>query len=250
LSRNQWCHAPVGAANPRRFTALDSDLILNSAVTEIERHAEWVSVSAAAGTYGARNLVVAVPLQLYEQPGLLPLLPAEQRKVLSRYRRGEVIKTVLVFERPWWRDRGLSGDILSSGGVFNAALDGSPADGGLGILILFATAATAQRLSQTQAESDRISQAIDWLRSLSGWPAPNPIAARSIDWNADPWSLGGSASRRPIGGWPATPDLFASSQRIHFAGSETANEWRSFMEGALQSAERAAEDVLCDVSTG
>jgi monoamine oxidase len=230
-------------------TALGSDLVLNAAVTDIEQQAEWLCVSAGAGTYRARNLVVAVPPQLYEQLGLFPLLPAERRKAVATYRRGEVIKTILVFERPWWRDRGLSGDILSPGSLFNAALDGSPANGGVGILVLFATAATARRLSQTQAESDRISKAIEWLRSLSGCPVPNPIAARSIDWNADPWSLGGYASRRPISCWSATPDLFASSQRIHFAGSEAANEWRSFMEGALQSAERAADDVLCDLST-
>ncbi|QTN19284.1 FAD-dependent oxidoreductase [Brevundimonas sp. AJA228-03] len=230
-------------------SALGGDLILNAAVTEIEQHTEWFRVSARPGTYRARNLVVAVPPQLYEQLGLFPLLPAERRKVLATYRHGEVIKTILVFERPWWRDRGLSGDVLSPGSMFNSALDGSPENGGVGILVLFATAAAARRLSQTRAESDRISKAIDWLRGLSGWPVPNPIAARSIDWNADPWSLGGYASRRPIGGWSETPDLFASSQRIHFAGSETANEWRSFMEGALQSAERAADDVLRDLST-
>lgn len=230
-------------------SALGSDLILNAAVTGIERHTEWVSVSAGTRTYRARNLVVAVPPQLYEQLGLFQVLPAEHRSVLSNYRRGEVIKTILVFERPWWRDRGLSGDILSPGGAFNAALDGSPADGDLGILVLFATAKAARRLSETRGEADRIAQAINWLKSLSGWPVPLPIAARSIDWNADAWSLGGYASRRPIGGWSAAPDLYASSHRLHFAGSETATEWRSFMEGALQSAERAADAVLRDLST-
>jgi monoamine oxidase len=229
--------------------ALGGDLILNAAVTGIEQHAEWLRVSAGAGTYRARNLVIAVPPQLYEKLGLFPLLQAERRKVAATYSRGEVIKTILVFERPWWRDRGLSGDVLSPGSVFNAALDGSPADGGVGILVLFSTATAARRLSQTLAESDRISKAIDWLRSVSGSPVPPPIVARSIDWNADPWSLGGYASRRPISGWSTAPDLFASSQRIHFAGSETANEWRSFMEGALQSAERAADAVLRDLST-
>ncbi len=229
-------------------SALGSDLILNAAVTEIERHEEWVSVRAGAETYRARHLVVAVPPQLYEKLGLLPLLPADRRGVVANYRRGEVIKTILVFERPWWRDLGLSGDILSPGGVFNAALDASPADGGQGILVLFATAGTAQRLSQTRAESERIAKAIDWLSSLNGWRVPRPIAARSIDWNADAWSLGGYASRRPLGGWSAATDLYASSQRLHFAGSETATEWRSFMEGALQSAERAADAVLRDLS--
>ena len=35
---------------------------------------------------------------------------------------------------------------------------------------------------------------------------------------------------------------------IHFAGTETATEWRSYMEGALQSAERASAEVAAAIS--
>ena len=136
------------------------------------------------------------------------------------------------------------------GGIFNAAVDCSPADGNVGILVLFATAASALRLSGMAAEGDRIASAVEWLKSLSGQVVPEPIVARSIDWNADPFSLGGYASRRGIGSWRTTPELFGPLQRVHFAGTETATEWRSFMEGALQSAERAASEVLAELVTG
>ena len=32
--------------------------------------------------------------------------------------------------------------------------------------------------------------------------------------------------------------------RIHFAGTETAVEWTGYLEGALESGERAAREVL------
>ena len=41
----------------------------------------------------------------------------------------------------------------------------------------------------------------------------------------------GSALREPCG-------------LVHWAGTETATEWNGYMEGALQSAERVASEVL------
>jgi len=73
--------------------------------------------------------------------------------------------------------------------------------------------------------------------------APDPPATFSHDWTRDPFSLGGYASRRAIGHFAAAPDLFAPWGQAHFAGTETATEWRSYMEGALQSGERAAGEV-------
>jgi monoamine oxidase len=116
--------------------------------------------------------------------------------------------------------------------------------------VLFSTAASAHRLGCITEEHERIAKAVDWLETLSGGAVPKLLAARSVHWNAEPQSLGGYASRRGIGGWSAVANLFAPVQRVHFAGSETATEWRSFMEGALQSAERAVKEILAELSLG
>lgn len=247
----QW-YLAEGAEPLARHLAggLGESVVLNSPVTNIELHGEWLTVDATTGVYRARHLIVAVPPQLYGRIGLLPLLPEERRRVIADYKHGHVIKTILVFDSPWWRNLGASGRALSAGGIFNAAVDGSPADGSVGILVLFATAASALRLCGTTLESGRIARAVDWLKTLSGGAIPELLAARSIDWNADPFSLGGYASRRGIGGWRSTADLFTPVRRVHFAGTETAAEWRSFMEGALQSAERAADEVLAELALG
>jgi monoamine oxidase len=149
-----------------------------------------------------------------------------------------------MFDEPWWRRTNHSGIAVSPRQTFGAIVDGSPEDSSVGVLILFSTATGGQILSKSSNEASRVEQAMQWLRRIHGNDVPDPICARSIDWSADPFSLGGYAGRRGIGGWRIAPDLFSPLGKLHFAGTETAKTWRSFMEGALQSGVRAADEVL------
>ena len=247
----QWYLAEgTGPLAEHLATGLGLALVCRAPVIKLTQHDEWVSAETAAGVYRARRLIVAVPPQLYASIGLLDLLPEARRRVIGDFRPGRVIKTILVFGHPWWRNFGASGRVMSAGSIFNAAVDCSPADGSSGILVLFSTASSACRLGRMAEEHERIALAVNWLGTLTGRTVPKPLAARSIDWNADPHALGGYASRRSMGGWSSVPDLFAPFNRVHFAGTETATEWRSFMEGALQSAERAANEVMVEIARG
>jgi monoamine oxidase len=240
----QWFLAEGAGGMVRHLAqAVGDALILNSPVTRVVQDTDAVTVTAATGTWRAARAVVAVPPQLYGAIGLLPELPRSWQESLVGWRLGSVVKTILVFSEPWWRRAGLSGMVVSPGGTFGAAVDASPPDGA-GILIVFSTAQGAQRLAALPGEKDRIAQALRWVGHAFGSPVQDPVEARSVDWSADPFSLGGYASRWGIGGWIAAPDLFAPHGRLHFAGSETANRWRSFMDGAVQSGLRAAGEIL------
>lgn len=109
--------------------------------------------------------------------GILPHLPENRQRAIAGYQPGSVIKTALVFEKPWWREQGLSGSLLSPGAICNAELDASPPDGRAGTLVLFSTSASGRRLGQTTSESDRIEKVIEWLRSVVS-ATPIPYAAR------------------------------------------------------------------------
>jgi monoamine oxidase len=86
------------------------------------------------------------------------------------------------------------------------------------------------------------------LGQLARWfgdEAKQPAQVVTVDWCAEPWSRGcpvavaspraltttGTTLREPVG-------------RVHFAGTETATEWTGYLEGALESGERAAREVL------
>jgi monoamine oxidase len=226
---------------------LGASIALSAPVVGLERKSDRMVLETPQGSFAARQVVVAVPPQLYGRMGLTSWFSAAQQKVLSEYRQGAVIKTLLVFAKPWWRELGLSGRAGGAGGLFNAMVDASPADGSIGILVLFSTGPSGRHLAATRSEAARIGLALEDLRNTVA-NAPATLFARSVDWNDDPWSLGGYASRRGPGGWMQAPDLFQSRECFHFAGTETADEWRSFMEGALQSAERAADAALRGLS--
>lgn len=244
-SSMQWFLAEGTGPLARHLAdGLGSSVITQAPVTQVSQRGERFAVETPSGSYAAHHLVVAVPPQLHARIGLLPWLPAKHRQVLSAYRTGSVVKTILVFATPWWRELRLSGRAGGVGGLVNAMVDASPDDAGAGVLVLFSTAGSGRRLGAWSSETQRIDHALTWLSVLVGKAIPVPLAARSVDWSSDPWSLGGYASCRAPGGWVAAPDLFRSAGRLHFAGKETATEWRSFMEGALQSADRAAAAVL------
>ena len=225
-------------------TGLGGSSLLNSPAQSIEIKGDRATVETTRGRYSAKHIIVAVPPQLYDKLGLLNVIPPKRSRVLAAYRLGKVIKTLLVFDTPWWRAKGLSGRIQQTGSFFNSAVDCSPPGGRVGILAIFSTSRSARNLGMNHPESVRIRLSMEWLRQVTNTTIPSAIAARSVDWSADPWSLGGYASVRPLGGWLAVPQLFAPVGKIHFAGTETATEWRSYMEGALESGERAAQSIL------
>jgi monoamine oxidase len=223
---------------------LGSSIVLNAVVSGVYPEPDCVRVVTSLSDFRGRRVVITPPPQLYDAMGVTPYLPEAWRRAIGGYRLGVCIKTVLVFETPWWRRDGFSGVIEDSGGLFGPAVDASPADGRCGVLVVFSTAENGRRLGGVASESGRIQAALAWIAEAFGAPPPQPVSARLVDWNAEVFSLGGYASRRGIGGWLAAPDLFAPLGRLHFAGSETAGEWRSFMEGALGSGIRAADEVL------
>ena len=241
----QWFLAEgMGPLVQHLADSLGASCVLGAPVLGLERKSERMIIDTPRGSFAGHQVVVAVPPQLYGRMRLASWFAEPERKVLSDYRIGSVIKTVLVFAKPWWRDLGLSGRAGSAGGLVNAMVDASPADSSVGILVLFSTGGSGRRLAAKRSEPERINLAVEELSRAVARPVPPAISARSVDWNDDPWSLGGYASRRGPGGWVQAPDLFRSRGCFHFAGSETADEWRSFMEGALQSAERAASAAL------
>ena len=64
-----------------------------------------------------------------------------------------------------------------------------------------------------------------------------------MDWGAERWTAGCVS---PVGPRLLTrfgPALRAPVGRVHWAGTETAEVWTGYMEGAVRSGERVADEV-------
>lgn len=223
--------APLGGA-----------LRLETPVTAITQQGGGVEVQTEAGVFRARRVIVAMAPALAGRIAMEPF-SARREQLAQRMPMGSVIKCQVAYAQPFWRAQGLSGEVVSEKAVFSPVFDNSPADGSIGVLVGFIDGAEAVQWSGRPEERRRA--VIDSLVASFGEQAAQPIDYADQDWIADPWSRGcytgvptpGTLSR--LG-----PALREPCGAVHWAGTETAEAWCGYIEGALGSGERAAAEVL------
>src|SRR5207302_11203459 len=94
------------------------------------------------------------------------------------------------------------------------------------------------------APDARRSAFVEELAAFLGDAARSPVDYIEKDWSQEPWTRG-----CPVGSLPPGvlakhgPGLRAPSGRIHWAGTETADYWVGYMDGAVRAGERAAREV-------
>lgn len=218
---------------------LGEALLLNSPVSGIAAEAGGVRI-VARRELRARRALVTVPAHLRDRISFDPVLPDPQRKLAGTIRFGRLIKCAAVFERPFWREEGLSGEALSDLGPATLTFDNSPPGGSPGVLLGFVGGADARRLAELP-EDERREGVLGGLARLFGPRAATPDLYLEQDWGAEPWSEGGPTFLMPPGAWTAAGSALREPHGpVHWAGSETAERWAGFMDGAIRSGERAA----------
>jgi monoamine oxidase len=237
----------VGGAqqlSERLAEPLGPRLVLNCPVRSIEQSTEGVVVRGERATYRARAVIVAVPPLLAGRIHYTAALPSTRDQLTARMPMGSVIKYVAAYERPFWREAGLSGEVVSDTGITVTTFDDSSADGSHAALVTFSDAAAGRQWTDRTPEERRAAVLTEFVRFF-GPQAAKPIDFVEKNWNDDPWSGG------CYGGVPTPGTLTAFGEalrapcgRIHWSGTETATEWMGYLDGAIQSGVRAAAEVI------
>ncbi len=221
-------------------------LRLNTPVAAIATTAEGVLAEAPGNRISARNAVVAVPAPLRGRISFLPALPTPATELEDLAPFGRLIKAAAVYETPFWRDQGLSGESLSDLGPTTLTFDNSPPGGAVGVLLGFIGGADADRYAKL-GQGERRKQVLNCYARLFGEQALSPQRYLEQEWSAaaEPWSGGGPTFVVPPGGWSRIgPALSTPQGPIHWAGTETASRWAGFMDGAVSSGESAVAAIL------
>jgi monoamine oxidase len=88
-------------------------------------------------------------------------------------------------------------------------------------------------------------------RGTSGRRARTPTDYVEKDWSGELWSRGCYVGVAPPGVLlDYGEQLRRPSGRVHWAGTETATIWNGYMEGAVRSGERVAQEVLAELPAG
>ncbi|TIW87301.1 MAG: FAD-dependent oxidoreductase, partial [Mesorhizobium sp.] len=91
---------------------LGDRLRLNQAATRVERAQQGVRVSTGAATIEAREVLIALPPATAAKLDFAPALPAELAGALGVWESGAVIKILVRYAKPFWRERGLCGMVM------------------------------------------------------------------------------------------------------------------------------------------
>jgi monoamine oxidase len=223
---------------------LGGAVVLAAPVRSISHGADRVVVVADGATVTARHAIVAVPPALAHEIHFDPPLPEDRRTLYTRAVAGVETKTLVVYDQPFWRADGLSGQSAEPGSAAEVTIDASPPDGHHGVLASFTFGTVARRLDAMDAGARRAA-VLDALAGRFGVRATSPAAFVETSWWREPWSRGCSMAHFPMGVLTRYgPLLRAPLGAIHWAGTETATESHGAVDGAIRSGERAAREVL------
>jgi monoamine oxidase len=203
-----------------------------------------VRLEHAHGSITAQRAIVAMPPALAGRIRHSPPLPPDRDLLTQQMPMGSVIKVAAVYSRPFWRDDGLSGFLVSFEDDFSVVFDNSPEDARCGVLLGFLEGEAASRCG-ILPRGERRRLALDTFARFFGPAAKEPIEVVECDWASEEWTRGAYSGRFLPGGWTQCgPALRRPVGRVHFAGTETAQLWNGYMDGAVRSGERAAAEVV------
>jgi len=238
--------------------SLGDSLVLNAPVRRMAQSGGQVTAQGDGFSVTARRAVVALPPPLagridYE-PSLASLGGYLRDQLTQRWFMGSILKVNVLYPTPFWRDSGLAGQVTSDSGAVRATFDNTPYPDPQtstvkpGAILGFIEADEARHW-QTRSRQERYQRVISDLATYFGAKALQPLGGMGGYyeqlWNLEPFSAGGPVAHPAVGSLSAYGTALRTGVGlVHWAGTETAVRWNGYMDGAVESGQRAAKEVL------
>lgn len=225
-------------------------LMLNAQVTRMKLQLRGVTLNIDTKhgpiELSFTHVITAMPLRLLAQDITLePAMPATttERWVETPTWMAPHAKYIALYERPFWREAGLSGMAQSQAGPMEEIHDASDSGGSAALFGFIGLSATAR---QSVDETTLLEQCRLQMVRLFGTQAETPRAHYIKDWAADPLTAThrdhDSRQGHFCKGYSTLiQDVW--STKLFVAGTEASSEHNGYMEGALESAESAVEKL-------
>lgn len=232
---------------------LPGSLQLASPVHAIQQSSSGciVRTSSSAAAIRCRKVILSVPTTLYPSISFDPPLPAAKQALADNSILGYYSKMIFVWDSPWWRDQGFSGDLHSVSGPVSLARDTSIEADQQWSITCFMVGGPGRSWSKL-SKRQRQKAVWDQLREAfvsAGAQVQDPANVLEFEWSKQQYCLGGPT---PVYGLNDLsmfgPALTLHFHNIHFIGTETSPVWKGYMEGAIRSGQRGAEEVMACLS--
>ncbi|WP_280411011.1 flavin monoamine oxidase family protein [Nocardia asiatica] len=234
----------MGAIYRPMAAELGDSIHLAQPVRCIHQDADGVRVRAADLTVRARRAIVTVPLAIADKISYQPMLPVDRSFLHQRMPSGSVIKISVVYDEPFWRGDGLSGQSAAPGSPATITIDACTDTGRPGVLCVIIEGPIARRVGRLDA-AERREMVLGALVERFGRKAGSPVEFIEQNWSAERYSGGGMLSHAPTGVLTQFGHaLREPCGRVHWAGTESSAVMCGWIDGAIRSGERAASEVL------
>ncbi|MEY2446705.1 MAG: monoamine oxidase [Acidimicrobiaceae bacterium] len=243
-SQENLVEGGAGSIARRVADTLGDAVRLNAPVTSISQRNDHVVVAASDVEVTARHVVVTVPPALILDIQFDPVLPDDRVTLYRNAVGGPETKTLVVYDEPFWRTDGFSGQSSEPNSASEVTLDASPSSGAPGVIASFTFGRVAKHIDALDA-GQRKKAVLDALTTRFGPRAASPAEFIETAWWKEPWTRGCSMAHLPPGILSRYGPLYRLPfGRVHWAGTETATTSHGAIDGAVRSGERAAGEIL------
>ena len=234
----------AGSIAQRVADGLGEELRLNAPVHSITQLHDHVRVEAAGLTVYSGHAIVAVPPALALEIDFDPALPQGRLTLYRNFVAGPESKTLVVYDEPFWRADGFSGQTSEPNSASEVTLDATPAAGRPGVIASFTFGRVAERFDALD-ETQRRRAVVDALTRRFGRRAADPSEVIETPWWKQEWTRGCSMAHLPPGMLTRFGPLIRQPfDLVHWAGTETSTVSHGAIDGAVRSGHRAAEEIL------
>ncbi len=135
----------VGRVTDAMAAELGDAVVLSSPVTAVTQRADRVEIVSEGATVSSRCAVLALPRALAAAIRFEPALPADHALLLHQMPAGTEVKTVAIYDTPFWRDDGISGATVATDDTIEITLDTTQPGHAHGVIGTYAAGPRAGR---------------------------------------------------------------------------------------------------------
>jgi monoamine oxidase len=231
---------------PKAFAVrLGERIRYGAPVVRIEHSAQGIRLAYGQGdqqqTLTADYLVCAIPFSVLRHLDVVPRFSPEKQRAVAELPYTSVCRVQIQCRTRFWLAEGLSGSVATD--LPMTCWDNTPQqEGRRGILGAYMTGPHARQLV-TLNEPERLRWTLAQMEKIYPQIRDHCEGGFSTCWEEDPWAQGGYPWFRP--GQMATlfPYIARPEGRVYFAGDHTAPMLSGYMQGALESGVRAAQEI-------
>ncbi|MCL4776522.1 MAG: FAD-dependent oxidoreductase [Gammaproteobacteria bacterium] len=239
--------ATIAGGNSRLPEAMAASVrgpvVRGKVVTRIDHSGPLAEISCADGSsYRGRYVIVSVPLPALKRIAFVPALPTKHLEAAAAVPYGPVVQAHFSVQKPFWTAHGFAPALWTDSPIERIFAADPAGTGEISNLVAFVNGKGTERLSALRGrQKDEFF--IEGMSRVLPESKGSIRFERTFSWQESELSGGSFAVWAPGQVARYAAAVAQPTGPIHFAGEHTAR-WMSGMEGAMESGERAASEVL------